>query len=263
MSVSLSFPREESYIASLSLDFGDLNLLTPTAVRELASTIQSIPDDVAILILEAKPQDNHADSTRGLTAGLDLRWAHERSPHEGYDFLELLYETIQQLRNLPVVTVCNCGEYAIGAGLELAMACDFRIATKNAKLGLPEIDVGIPTVIHGGLLIPLVGLQTATELIFTGKLISGVEAESIALVNEAPPQNEIETSVTELIDTLAEKSPSVLKQQVKVMHHFRSMGLEAGMQSSSAEISRSFGTDDQQEAMKAFLEDRDPSFSGS
>lgn len=77
------------------------------------------------------------------------------------------------VRDLDAVTVCGCDEYALGAGLELAMACDFRVARVDAALGLPEVDVGLVTGIQGGLLIRFVGLQAARELVYTGEPESG------------------------------------------------------------------------------------------
>jgi len=105
-----------------------------------------------------------------------------------------LYELMQGVRNLDAVTVCRCGEYALGGGLELAMSCDFRVATEDAALGLPEIDAGLVTGIQGGLLVRLVGLQAAKEIVYTGEPVSGLDAEELGLVNRAvAPDAYVET----------------------------------------------------------------------
>ena len=262
MSVEFSQESERSHVGHLRIDFNELNLLSEPAATELQTALASVPEEVAVLTIAADRSGEDGEEIRGLTAGLDLEWARDLSPHEGRDLLETLYETIQAVRDLDAVTVCGCGSYTLGAGLELAMACELRVATEDANLGLPEVDVGLPTVIHGGLLIPMVGLGTATELIYTGETVSGTRARELGLVNRAVPPAEYDATMDELVDTLAEKSPLVMQLQKQVMRRFRFSGLEAGMAATSSDIARSFGSHDQREAMDAFLEDRKPVFEG-
>lgn len=262
MTVDVTRESDRSHVAHLRIDFDDLNLFTRETTADLHAAIDSVPDDVSVLTVAADRTGQDADGVRGLTAGLNVEWARDLSPHGGRELLQSLYDTIQSIRDLDAVTVCSCGDYAIGAGLELAMACEFRVATEEARLGLPEVDVGLPTVIHGGLLIPLVGLQTATELIYTGETVSGTRANKIGLVNRAVPADAYDETVDDLVDTLGAKSPLVMQLQKQVMRRFRYSGLEEGMAATSSDIARSFGSHDQREAMDAFLEDREPTFEG-
>jgi enoyl-CoA hydratase len=126
----------------------------------------------------------------GLAGGLQLDAVRDFSATEARELIDTLHATIEAIRGVEAVTVCGCGEYALGAGLELAMACDFRVATDDATLGLPEIDVGLVTGIHGGLLVRFVGLQAAKELIYLGEPVSGKRAAEIGLVNRAVPTEE-------------------------------------------------------------------------
>lgn len=197
---------------------------------------------------------------RGLTAGLDLEWARDLSPHEGQDPLREIYRMTQAVRDLEAVVVCGCGDYTLGAGFELAMGCEVRIATERATLGLPEVNVGLPTVVHGGLLIRLAGVGVANELVYTGKTVDGTRGAELGLVNQAVSQDDYDDAMEDLVDALAAKSPSVLSAQKRVMKRFRSVGLERGMEASIGDIGRCFGTYDQREAMDAFLENREPEF---
>ena len=262
MVVTLTQEPERPHVAHLRIDFNDLNLLTVSEAHELRDAITEIPDEVAVLTLAADRAETADEEIRGLSAGLNLEWAHTLSPHEGQDLLRVFYGMIQAIRDLDAVVVCSCGEYTLGAAFELAMACEFRIATGDAKLGLPEVNVGLPTVIHGGLLIRLVGMQTATELIYTGKTVSGDRAVELDLVNRAVESDEYDDALDTLVADVAEKPPQVLKGQKRVMRRFRSVGLERGMEASIGDIGRTFGTDEQREAMSAFLEGRSPSFDG-
>jgi enoyl-CoA hydratase len=258
--MSVTFERDEDrpHVGHLRLSVGDLNLLSVEAMADLADAAGRVPDDVAVLTVAADP----LEETEGLTAGLDLSEAREFDAHEGLAMFEVLYGAIEAVRDVDAVTVCGCGAYTFGAGLELAMACDFRIAPADASLGLPEVDVGLPTVIHGGLLLRLVGETAAKELIYTGEPVSGERAAALGLVTDAVPEAEYADAVRERVDQLAGKSPLVLGRQKQVFRLWRSVGLERGMQASLWPGALSFGTHDQQEAMAAFFEDRDPSFEG-
>lgn len=253
-------PGDRANVAHLQIDFGELNLVTHEWVRELTDAAHSVPGDVAVVTVGAPPTPG--GNVRGLTAGLDLAAAKEFSAHDGWDLLEGLYEAIGTVRDLDAVTICRCGDYALGAGFELAIACDFRVATPDAALGLPEVNVGLPTVIMGGLLIRHVGEARAKELIYTGEPISGEEAHSMDLVSRVAPAAEYDDTVAELVGEFAAKSPEVLAWQSYVFRHWRSVGLEAGMKHSIGVGSRCFDTADQREAMQAFLENREPDYAG-
>ena len=260
MSVTLSQESKRPHVAHIRIDCNRLNLLTVDEAEALASTVRSVPDEVAIVTIGAEQAEADDEEIRGLTAGLNLEWARSLDAREGQQLLETFYEMIETVRDLDAVVVCSCGSYTLGAGFELALACEFRIATEEARLGLPEVNVGLPTVIHGGLLTRFVGTQTASELIYTGRTLSGERAKEMDLVNRAVSPGEYDDAVDALVSELASKSPQVLKSQKRVLRQFRSIGLERGMRSSIGEMGRIFGTDEQREAMAAFLEDRTPEF---
>jgi enoyl-CoA hydratase len=249
------FDRNDEYphVAHLRFDFGTLNLLTPSAIDALTAAVNDVPEYVSILIIRGVVDD--PDTVGGLTGGLHLDTVKDYDTTEARELIGQLYRTMERIRNLNAVTICGCGEYALGAGLELEMSCDFRVATKDAALGLPEIDVGLVTGIQGGLLIRLVGLQVAKELVFTGETISGERAKALRLVNYAVTADEYEAMLTDLVETLAAKSPRILAWQTDMFRALRSNGVEAGMMSSRETIAMCFGTDDQRDAMEAFLED--------
>lgn len=259
MSVTLSQEPDRPHVAHLRIDANELNLLSVAVADELRETIESTPDEVSVLTIASVQPD---DGVRGLTAGLDLEWAQDLTPHEGQDLLYAFYEMIQAIRELEAVTICGCGNYTLGAGFELAMACEFRVATDDATLGLPEVNVGLPTVIHGGLLVRLVGEGIANELIYKGDPIDGARASELGLVTDSVTDDEYAAAMDDLVEELAAKSPHVMALQKRVMKRLRSNGLESGMSGSIADIGRAFGSHDQREAMAAFLEDREPEFEG-
>lgn len=265
MNVQRTRDTDRPHVAHVRLDFGDLNLFTAEAAESFRRTVESTPEDVSVLTVAAEGHGGAGtggDDVRGLTAGLDLEWARDLGPHEGQALLESFYDAIQAIREVDAVAVCGCGDYTLGVGFELALACEFRVATDDAALGLPEVNVGLPTVIHGGLLLRLVGEGIANELVYTGETVSGARAAELGLVTRSVAAADYASAVDDLVGTLAAKSPLVLQLQKRVMRRLRSNGLESGMRASVGDAGRAFGSHDQREAMTAFLEDRDPSFEG-
>ncbi|MFB6305190.1 MAG: enoyl-CoA hydratase/isomerase family protein [Haloferacaceae archaeon] len=258
--MGVTFDRDERpNVGHLRLDFDDLNRLTTERVATLESAVRDLPDDLSVLTVAGGDADDGVDPDAGLAAGLHVGEARDWSVDEMRTFLETLHDAVEAVRDLNAVTVAACGGYAIGAGLELAMGCDFRVATAEAALGLPEVDVGLPTVLHGALLPLYVGYGTAAEMVFLGDPIPGTRAADEGLVHEAPPADEYRDAVTDLVDGLAEKSPTTLRHQKRVVKTWRSNGLEAAVHNVGAGLA-AFATPDRAEAMAAFVEDREPTW---
>lgn len=251
MSIRIDRDHEHAHVAHLRFDFGELNLLTPAAIESLATAVDDVPDDVSVVTIRGDGDDG----VGGLTGGLHLEQVRDFDAQEAQETIGQLRTALARVRNLCAVTVCGCGAYALGAGLELAMACDFRVTTDDAVLGLPEINVGLVTGIQGGLLIRLVGVQAAKELIFTGEPISGTHAAEIGLVNHAVSAANYEETLRDLVETLAAKPPRITQLQTEVFRAWRSNGVESGIKSSAETIALCFGTDAQQRAMAAFLDE--------
>jgi enoyl-CoA hydratase/carnithine racemase len=172
---------------------GDLNLLSPALIRDLRETAAGVPEGVAVLTVTGGGD--------GLTDGLKLDELKDRSATEARNVLRDLRGATRNVRDAGAVTVCGWGGYALGAGLELAMACDFRVVEREAVLGLPEVGVGLVTGIQGGLLVRLVGLQAAKELVYTGEPVSGEEAAELGLLNRAVPADEHDGAVADRVET--------------------------------------------------------------
>lgn len=261
MAIDVTGDTDRDMVVHIEIDEGPLNLLNRQTLTRLRSAIESVPETAAVVTIQPAAGDPPSE-VNGLTAGLDLTKAKEFDTTEAREFLGLLRDTIEAVRTMDSVTVCGCGNFALGAGLELAMACDFRIATSKAKLGLPEIDVGLVTGIHGGLLIELVGLQRAKSMIYSGEPVSGRQAATIGLVNEAVSAERYTAAIESTVDMLAGKSPLILRWQKEVFDTWRSVGVDHGIQTSRETIAACFDTHDQREGMEAFLEKRPPEFSG-
>jgi len=245
--VTLDREADRPHVAHVRVDVDEMNRVTAPRLERVRETVAGVPDDVSVLTLAAAGDLGDA---RGLAAGLDVRDAVDFSAADALDLFETLHATVEALRDCDAVTVCACGEYAIGAGLELALGCDFRVATAEAALGLPEVDVGLPTV--------FVGYGDAAELVFLGEPFPGTRAAEAGLVHEAPPADDYAETVAAYVDALAAKSPPVLRHQKRVVRTWRSNGLERAARASVGRGVACFAEADRAEAMRAFLEDREP-----
>jgi len=161
----------------------------------------------------------------------------------------------------PVIAMIN--GFCLGGGMELALACDLRIASDTAKLGQPEINLGI---IPGGggtqRLTRLVGEGKSMELILVGDFIDAAEAKSIGLVNDVVPAVELRSRVRALALRIAEKSPVALQMAKEAVKTASRMNLREGLDRETDLFSLTFGSDDKAEGVRAFLEKRKPIFRG-
>ena len=153
--------------------------------------------------------------------------------------------------------------FALGGGCELAMACDIRICSENAKFGQPEVGLGIIPGFSGTVrLARLVGQGMAKQLIYTGKVIKADEALRIGLVNEVVPQAELMNRAFELANQIAANAPLAVKAAKLAINEEYDMDADDAIVNESGLFGRCFSTEDQKEGMKAFLEKRKPNFVG-
>ncbi|MBL8151796.1 MAG: enoyl-CoA hydratase/isomerase family protein [Blastocatellia bacterium] len=161
----------------------------------------------------------------------------------------------------PVIAMIN--GFCLGGGCELALSCDIRIAAETAKLGQPEINLGI---IPGGggtqRLTRLVGEGKAMQLILTGDMIDASEAKAIGLVNEVVPAAELESYTMTLANKIAEKSPIALQMAKESVKSAARMNLREGLEHEIDLFALCFSSEDKEEGVKAFLEKRKPEFKG-
>jgi enoyl-CoA hydratase len=167
------------------------------------------------------------------------------------------------IREIPKPVIGMVNGLALGGGCELAMACDIVIASDNARFGQPETNIGVIPGAGGTQLLPrLVGEKKAKELIFTGDLMSSEEALVFGLVNKVVPAKELRETTQDLVEKLKYKSPAILGFAKMAVNRAFEMPLSIGMKSESDLFAMCFGTEDQKEGVKAFLEKRTAEYRG-
>lgn len=220
---------------------------------ELIDLLDAVDDSAAKVVVITGDE-----AGRAFAAGADVTEFQRR------DFLEQremsapprVYETVAELRQ-PVIARIN--GHALGGGLELALASDIRIAREDAKLGQPEINIGVMPGGGASQRLPrLVGEGKAMELTLTGDPISGEEGERIGLVNHAVPADELDDEVYGMADSIAEHSTVAIEYTKRACKAASSLPLEQGLDYERELFAGLFATGEKDEGISAFFEDRDP-----
>lgn len=172
-------------------------------------------------------------------------------------------EVYQQLADLAVPTIAACEGDALGGGLELAMCCDLRVASENARFGMPEVRLGVIPGSGGTQRLPrLVGLGRAKEMILMGEIVDASQAERIGLVNRVVPQGHAETIAHDMAEVIASRGPRAVHEAKVLLAAALDLPLGQGLQAETEASERVFDTDDMVEGARAFLDKRDPEFRG-
>ncbi len=231
-----------------------LNILDTETLRELGKAFVCFEEDkeVRAVILSGE---------KHFCAGADIRELSRKNPEEAQDFAWLgqgVFDTIEGLGKPVIAAITG---YALGGGCEMALACDMRIAGESAKIGQPEINLGIIPGFGGTVrLARLVGIGKAKEMILTGKVLDAREAGEIGLLNQVVKDDEVMRTAEELALHLAEKSPLILGVAKEAINE--SQDITKALEVEAAFFSECFDTEDHTEGISAFLEKRAAKFKG-
>ena len=200
---------------------------------------------------------------KAFVAGADIAEMNRLSPVQGRDFSlrgTRMMRRVEKL-NKPVIAMIN--GFALGGGLELAMCCHLRIAADSAKLGQPEINLGlIPGFGGSQRLLRLCGRAATLELCLTGAPISAEHALQLGIVNRVVPAAELEAETTKLATQLANAAPLALRGMIDCVNVGSECGIEEGLEYEAAQFGLVFSTEDMREGTSAFLGKRKPVFAG-
>ena len=248
-------------IVKLSLNSPPLNLMTVAMNQRLNQVLDEIGDDdqVRVVVITGSGE-------RCFSAGAHIKeFAHfVKAGTMVSEKLELECLVMEKLTNLPQPTIAALNGITLGAGIELALCCDFRIAGETVNIGYPEIKLGLFPGGGGLVRLPrLVGATKAKELLFFGKELSAKEAKELGLVNEVLPNNQVVPLALQWAEELAKMPRQSLRAIKKGIQDLYEMPAAQGVRYSLGLISRVLATPDAQEGVAAFLEKREPKFNQS
>ena len=235
-----------------------LNALNPDVLRDLERAVTACEEDATIRVVVLYGNE------KAFVAGADIAHMAKGDIRVAYGLTDQNMRVFDRLADLPKPTIAAISGYALGAGCEVALCCDFRIAAENVIMGLPEITLGIIPGAGGTQRLPrLVGIGQATELVFTGEMIKADKAEQIGLINKVVSLDQLETKAQELALKLMERPALALRAAKTAIKKGLNVSLKEGLQIEQDLFCMLFGTEDQKEGMAAFLENRKANFKGS
>jgi enoyl-CoA hydratase len=254
--------EENGPVATLSLNQPDKRNAMSVEMGEeflrAVTTLRARPD-LRVLVITG--------SGRAFCAGgsLDMMRIKTAGPSrdENKDAMRYFYERFLALRDVPFPTLASINGYAIGAGLCLALACDLRIASEDAMMGMNFARLGLHPGMGATFMLPrLVGSARACELFFTGDLVSGAEAERIGMVNRAVPPDRLAEETRRLAERIASSAPVAVRGVKRAVYQGLAKPLEDVLDYESSRQAECFETEDFLEGISAALQKREPRFQG-
>jgi enoyl-CoA hydratase len=232
-----------------------LNTLTHELILKLTEAIThwGARKDIRIIILTG-------NGDRAFVGGVDVRAMMDLDPDGAERFITDLHRCFLAIRQAEPIVIASINGYALGGGLEMVAACDLRIASDTARFGMPEVRVGIPSVIEAALLPRLIGLGRAAEMVYSGGMIDAVEAERIGLIHKIVPQKNLQEATLNWAGQLLKNGPTALILQKKLIAQWMESNLSDSIAAGIKAFRDCFKTKEPHEGMKAFLRKRSPDY---
>jgi len=242
--LKINRPKALNALNSATLD--DLS----AAARELACN-----DGVRVVIVTGVG--------KAFVAGADIQEMQPMNPIEGARFSQKGHLAISLLEQMDKPVIAAVNGYALGGGFEVALACDIIYASEKARIGFPEVTLGILPGFGGTQrTAKLAGLARAKELIFTGKVITAAEGYEMGLINKVVPDDQLMGAVQELAAKMLSAGPVCIRLAKACINKSLTLDIDSGLELEAEAFGLCFGTEDQKEGMAAFLEKRTPTYSG-
>lgn len=232
-----------------------LNALNTETILELEKAIDLIKENSQIRVLIITGEG------KAFIAGADISEMVNFTPFDAERFAQNGHRLLSKIENLDKVVIAAINGYALGGGCEIALACDIRLMAEDAKIGQPEVKLGIIPGFGGNIRLPKIcGVGIAKELIFTGEMISANEALKIGLVNKVFPKENLLTEAKNLAKKIIARGPLAIKLAKQAINQSLNMSIEQAKEWEIKLFAFNFTSKEAKEGLKAFLEKREPNW---
>jgi enoyl-CoA hydratase len=241
--------REQGTVAFVTLDNQKkLNTLNRALMTEFIAAVVSLShlDDLRAVVLSGA-------GDKAFVGGANIPEMSGLDPKTARDLITPVHQTCDCLRRCPVPVIARIDGFALGAGLEVAVSCDLRVATDRAKFGMPETKVGIPSVVEAALIPRLIGGGRARELLMLGEIIDAPTALNWGLVERVVAPNALDAEIEKVLRALFAAGPRAVRLQKSLMREWENLPADRAIAAGIDAFSRAYETDEPGRLMSAFL----------
>ena len=228
---------------------GSLNILGSAVINAVREGLETLAADRDIRVLVIA-----GESEKSMIGGADIKEMARLDQASAERFISGLRDLCDAVRTFPGPVVARMPGWCLGGGLEVAAACDFRVAAHDARFGMPEVRVGIPSVIHAALLPRLIGWGRARWLLMTAENIDAPTALAWGLVDVVAPEGGLDAAVEHTIAALLECGPEALRAQKALLRQWEELPLQESVNLSIGVFGQSFLTDEPKRLMQVFID---------
>jgi enoyl-CoA hydratase len=228
---------------------GSLNILGTAQINGVREGLEALAAERAIRVLVIAGQ-----SEKSMIGGADIKEMAKLDQASAEKFITGLRDLCEAVRAFPAPVIARMPGWCLGGGLEFAAACDFRIAAHDAKFAMPEVRVGIPSVIHAALLPRLIGWGRARWLVMTAATIDAPTALAWGLVDVVAAEGQLDIEVEKLVEMLLECGPGALRSQKALLKQWEELPLKESVDLSIGVFGQSFLTDEPHRMMQGFID---------
>jgi enoyl-CoA hydratase len=245
-------------VATITIEKPPANALSSELLKQISTVLDEIIENDTIRVILI-----HGEG-RFFSAGADIKeFTTIESSEEFVQYGRYGQNLFERIEAFPKPIIAAIHGAALGGGLELAMACHFRLVAENAKLGLPELQLGLIPGFAGTQRLPrYVGFARAAEMLFTSQPVSGIEAVQYGLANHAYPEQELLKKANSMAKMIAKKSPVSLKATIQLLNYTKTQKFYDGVAKEADLFGEVFSSEDGKEGVSAFIEKRKPTFKG-
>ena len=228
-----------------------LNIVNTAVLTEMGDALARICDDDTARAIILRGAGNKA-----WIGGADINELVTLNSDTARAFITRLHRVCLALRESPVPVIARIDGFCLGAGLEIAACCDLRIASTESRFGMPEVQVGIPSVIEAALLPRLIGSGRTRDLVLTGRIIDAQEALAWGLVESLAPADRLDTKVDERLVMILNAGPGAIRAQKDLCRQWEELPLAEAVEASIDAFGDAFLSDEPHEYMRRFLQRR-------
>ena len=250
--------EQEGEVAQITINRPKaLNALSADVIEEmLYATLHVMTDEARVLVIQGS-------GDKAFVAGADIKPMLDMTPEQALEFSRMGQMLFTTLGKIPQITIAKVKGFALGGGCELAMGCDLLVATKNARFGQPEVNLGLVPGFGGSQrLVKRVGLPQALDMLLCGKgkTLTGGEAFNMGLVSRVCEDDKLDDETNSMIKSILAAGPNAVRETKRLCREAMESSLESGLSSESATFATCFATAETREGVSAFLSKKTPNF---